>query len=112
MKATNSPVSEAYVIERDGSKTAVPIGFADEKPRGRRANPSACPYGAQTASGPGFAGRACYSNGQAAAMPRRGLQLGRRALGVLFVLIGLPMLILPGPGLALVGLGLLMIAMP
>ena len=40
------------------------------------------------------------------------LHLRRRALGVLVTLIGLPLLLLPGPGLALIGLGLLMVVMP
>lgn len=106
MKTTNSPVSEAYVIERDGSKTAVPIGFADEKPRARRAYSCSAAYGSSSSA------RNAYAGSGTAAMPRRGLHLGRRALGILFVLIGLPMLILPGPGLALVGLGLLMTVMP
>ena len=106
MKTTNSPVSEAYVLERDGSKTAVPIGFADEKPRARRASSYSSPYGSSSSA------RNAYAGSGTAAMPRRGLHLGRRALGILFVLIGLPMLILPGPGLALIGLGLLMAVMP
>lgn len=40
------------------------------------------------------------------------LHLCRRALGILVTLVGLPLLILPGPGLAIIGVGLLMVVMP
>lgn len=40
------------------------------------------------------------------------LHLRRRVLGVLVALIGLPLLLLPGPGLALIGIGLLMMVLP
>ncbi len=45
-------------------------------------------------------------------MPRRKLHLGRRIAGLAIAMIGVPMLILPGPGLALIGLGLMMATMP
>lgn len=113
MKTTSPTVSEAYVIESDGSKTAVPIGFADEKPRTNRTAAYASPYGyAQTVGGQGFKAHPSYAGVSATAAPRRGLHLGRRLLGAMLVLIGLPLLILPGPGIALIGLGLLMVTMP
>ncbi|MDO5043341.1 MAG: hypothetical protein Q4D92_07510 [Slackia sp.] len=113
MKTADSQVIEAYVIEDDGTKTAVPAGFADKKPH---AQYSAAPGGkrayAYAANAAGFAPQSPFSGATATAAPRRGLHLGRRALGVMLVLVGLPLLILPGPGLALVGLGLLMTVMP
>lgn len=112
MKTTDSPVFEAYVIENDGTKTAVPAGFADEKPRARYGT---APGGQRAyAYAPSTTGRTRYGSFFAAteAAPQRKLHLGRRLLGVGVILIGLPMLILPGPGLALIGLGLLMLVMP
>lgn len=116
MKTTDSAVLEAYVIENDGSKTAVPIGFADEKPRAKRAaSPVGGAWRTRTAhtgrTRPPFAGGAGPFAGTTAA-PRRKLHLGRRLTGVAIALIGVPLLILPGPGLALIGLGLLMATMP
>lgn len=86
MSTNNAQTVGAYVIEKDGSKTAIPAGFVGQKPFA-------------SASG-------------AAAMPKRSLHLGRRLLGLGIALIGVPLLILPGPGLALIGLGLLMAVMP
>ena len=119
MKTTDSAVLEAYVIENDGSKTAVPIGFADEKPRAKRA---ASPAGGAWQASTAHAGRtrppfAPFAGGAgpfagATVAPRRKLHLGRRLAGVAIALVGVPLLILPGPGLALIGLGLLMATMP
>lgn len=86
MSTSKAQTIQAYVIEKDGSKTAIPAGFVGQRPFA-------------SASG-------------AAAMPKRSLHLGRRLLGLGIALIGIPPLILPGPGLALIGLGLLMVIMP
>lgn len=102
MKTTDSTVLEAYVIEDDGTKTAVPAGFADRMPRSRDAR--------QTREAGAYDAHNPYATREARA--RRPLHLGRRMAGVAIALIGVPLLILPGPGLALVGLGLLMAVMP
>lgn len=113
MKTADSQVLEAYVIEDDGTKTAVPVSFADKKPSTPHGStPNGRRTYAYAASAAGFAPQSPFSGTAATAAPRRGLHLGRRILGVALVLIGLPLLILPGPGLALVGLGLLMMVMP
>lgn len=113
MKTTDSPVLEAYVIDDDGTKTAVPVGFADDKPRARyRSAPNGSRTYAYATNAAGFAPQNPFSGVNGAAAPRRSLHLGRRILGIGLVLIGLPLLILPGPGLALIGLGLLMTVMP
>lgn len=112
MKTTDSQVFEAYVIEDDGTKTAVPIGFADKNPRVRYSTVAdGRPAYACASSAAGYAPRNPFGPAPDAA-PRRKLHLGRRLLGVGIALIGLPLLILPGHGLALIGLGLLMATMP
>lgn len=114
MKTNEPTVCEAYVIESDGSKTAVPIGFADEGFRARRTTPrSGARAYADFPFSAGFASRGpVVNNAGAAAMPRRKLHLGRRIAGLAIAMIGVPLLILPGPGLALIGLGLMMATMP
>ena len=147
--------AEAYVINDDGTKTAIPVNFVNEG--------SASPTGGSTAAKcvesfkRGFArgnaesvqadtGEAsqaaqsytrwyakraecgCASTGTNAhgyapqspfttvdaqtAAPKHSFHLGRRIAGLGIAAIGVPLLILPGPGLALIGLGLLMVVMP
>lgn len=86
---SNANFGEAYVIENDGSKTAIPIGFAD----GRSFTP------------PHVHTRTRHATGSAP-RSRFKLHLGRRIFGIILTLIGLPMLILPGPGVLLILAGL------
>lgn len=110
MTRADSSVYEAYVINEDGTQTAIPVGFA----QGNTA-------GYSTARRPGSCNRsggACApqnpftSVGPQTATPRKSLHLGRRLAGLGIAALGVPLLLLPGPGLALIGLGLLMVVMP
>ena len=138
--------AEAYVINDDGTKTAIPVSFVDEKrgsasygnvasecaasfkrgfSRGNaEAQGNASGYGGAT-NPAGTSGSAPYVNAYGyapqspfttvdaqTAAPKRSLHLGRRVAGLAIAAIGVPLLILPGPGLALIGLGLLMVVMP
>lgn len=147
--------AEAYVINDDGTKTAIPVNFVNEgsasstggnvaaecvesfKRGFARGNAGSARAGAGEASqaaqsytrwyakraecGCADAGTNAYGyapqspfttvDAQTAA-PRRSLHLGRRIAGLAIAAIGVPLLILPGPGLALIGLGLLMVVMP
>ena len=116
MSNNNAAFGEAYIIEDDGTKTSIPIGFTDGKGSG--------PGNAHT-SGPrvtftSFGGNPYARPQQPDSMPNQGaipksrfkLHLGRRILGLFLVLIGLPMLILPGPGLLCILVGLSMIFTP
>lgn len=115
MNANSSNVYEAYVIEDDGTKTAVPIRFADNHTTSdaRKATRGFRPAGHAAYSAAGYAAQSPYTNvDPTTTAPRRSLHLGRRLAGVGVALVGVPLLILPGPGLALIGLGLLMVVMP
>ncbi|HJF66560.1 MAG TPA: hypothetical protein K8U77_10675 [Slackia equolifaciens] len=151
--------AEAYVINDDGTKTAIPVDFIDEGrtsttsrnvasgcvesfkrgfARGNtgsaRTNTGAASQAAQSytrwyakraecgcAGAPagtgtnaqGYAPQNPFTTVDAStAAPKRSLHLGRRIAGLGVAAIGVPLLILPGPGLALIGLGLLMVVMP
>lgn len=117
---------QAYVIESDGTKTAVPVDFVDNGAGAPKAGEKASTFFNGYAAGPfrkkgasptggtyGYAPQNPFTtvDSQTAA-PRRSLHLGRRLLGLGIAAIGVPLLVLPGPGLALIGLGLLMVVMP
>lgn len=141
--------AEAYVIEKDGTKTAIPVQLVDEPhadngssgrnagaapfARGfscggaktstretssaRGARSSAASTGPQTsnpyANAYGYAPQSPFTTVDAQTVaPKRSLHLGRRVAGLAIAAVGVPLLILPGPGLALIGLGLLMATMP
>lgn len=132
--------AEAYVINSDGTKTAIPVNFIDGSttsgnPAGKgtassctaafvqgfaRGNAEAsstrqggAPKNAPNVNAYGYAPQDPFTNvGAETTAPRRSLHLGRRILGLCIAAIGVPLLILPGPGLALIGLGLLMVVMP
>ncbi|ACV23173.1 Uncharacterised protein [Slackia heliotrinireducens] len=89
MKTSNENFYEAYVINNDGTKTSAPMTFVERpnNPFGNGASAQAVAY-------------------------TPGLHLGRRILGLGLVAIGIPMLILPGPGLLAVTLGLSMALLP
>ena len=124
--STQNTAGEAYVIESDGSRTAIPMSFVDDERRPRSAAADgAGPVGqafargyarARRTSGTNASGYAPQSpfttvNAQTTA-PKRSFHLGRRILGLGVAAVGVPLLIRPGPGLALIGLGLLMVVMP
>lgn len=130
----SSTHAEAYVIESDGTKTAIPVNFVDDRRAGGAADAQATSMPGcgnawrAAANGPrrpvnagpfyapnaqGYAAQAPFTTVDAqTAAPRRSLHIGRRILGLGIAAIGVPLLILPGPGLALIGLGLLMVVMP
>ena len=93
MTTSSTAFGEAYVIENDGSRTAIPIGFADGKH-------SVPPH--------------TYTRRVTAGVPRSRfkLHLGRRIFGIILTLVGLPLLILPGPGLLLIAAGLSLVLAP
>lgn len=127
--------AEAYVIESDGTKTAIPVSFVEDgrakssaagaksasafnwsksrRPMGSGPSCSAGGGPSYTANAYGYAPQNPFTtvDSQTTA-PKRSLHLGRRILGLGIAAIGVPLLILPGPGLALIGLGLLMVVMP
>lgn len=114
VNSTSSNIYEAYVINEDGTKTAVPMGFADKGPAGRNRNgqPFAARFG-QAQGATGYTPQSPYTTVRPqTATPRRSLHLGRRLAGLAIAAVGVPLLILPGPGLALIGLGLMMAVMP
>lgn len=163
MSTDNSHYGEAYIIEEDGTKTSIPIGFADAKnARPHEAGASASqPQGSSSRGSGGFAGsqpqwpggaNGPYAGGNpyVNAGPQAGqsgprvvfttfppmgsgpyagpqtpgadvnpkpvsrfkLHLGRRIFGLFLVFIGLPMLLLPGPGLFCILLGLSLVLAP
>ena len=152
MSSTNA---EAYVINDDGTKTAIPVNFVNDEgasstggnvaaecvesfkrgfARGNagsvRTDVSEASRAAQSytrwyakraecrcagtgTNAHGYAPQSPFTTVDATtAAPKRSLHLGRRIAGLGIAAIGVPLLILPGPGLALIGLGLLMVVMP
>ena len=138
--------AEAYVINDDGTKTAIPVNFVDAKQNtpssgnvasecaasfkrgfsrgsaearggaggyGGATNPAGTSGSAPYVNACGYAPQSPFTTVDATtAAPKRSLHLGRRVAGLAIAAIGVPLLILPGPGLALIGLGLLMVVMP
>lgn len=125
--------AEAYVINDDGSKTTIPVDLVDSRNgNNSRSKTSEAAQAAQSyrrwytkraecgcagassqVNAHGYSAQSPFTtvNAQTTA-PRRSLHLGRRIAGLGVAAIGVPLLILPGPGLALIGLGLLMVVMP
>ena len=91
---------EAYVIEADGTRRSIPINFGQSAHQGFYPGSSA-----QSGTHPFATFLHQSSNGQT----QRKTGLGTRILGAALVMVGVPMLILPGPGIAaiIVGLALL-----
>lgn len=110
MTRADSNVYEAYVINEDGTQTAIPVGFANSTTNGYSA---ARQRGACSQSSGACAPQSPFTSvGVQTATLRRSLHLGRRLAGLGIAAVGVPLLLLPGPGLALIGLGLLMMVMP
>lgn len=130
---------EAYVINDDGTKTAIPIGFADYVPNAGAGSAGANGGAGFASKATGVANRAATAAGgrrrggvygananasgyapqdpfttvnPATGAPKRSLHIARRIAGLGIAAIGVPLLILPGPGLALIGLGLIMVIAP
>lgn len=97
MSTRENNVYQAYVINDDGTKTAVPMTFADAASRA-----------SGTSSNPFFKN----SDGSRAKGVFSGLHLGRRVAGLALIAVGIPMLILPGPGLLCISVGAGMLLMP
>ena len=118
----NADFGEAYIIEDDGTKTSVPIGFTGSQtagssnPYANGPRPAGNPYAGQAGPRVVFTTFPQQPNG----IPNQGqlprgrfkLHLGRRILGLFLMLIGLPMLILPGPGLFCILVGLTFLLAP
>lgn len=101
---------EAYVINPDGTTTETTVSYADA-PSSSASAPRGFAVGTPF---PGFA----YVRAEGAggtrqyAGPAPKLHIGRRLAGLVIAAVGVPLLILPGPGLLLIGLGLAMAIAP
>ena len=102
MSYDTAQACEAYVIEADGTRRSIPINFGQSVHQGF--HPGAA---AQSGNHP-FA--AFMHSDTTHSQTQHKTSLGTRILGAALVMIGVPMLILPGPGIAsiVVGLALLL----
>ena len=96
--STQHTDTQAYVINPDGTRTAAQVTFADHG-------------STRFAQTPGYGYGYAQADGSAGAVQPR-LHLGRRVAGLAIAALGVPLLILPGPGLAMIGLGLAMALLP
>lgn len=107
---------EAYVINPDGTTTETTVSYADA-PSSSASAPRGFAVGTPF---PGFAyvrtegagGTRQYAGPAVNAAPAPKLHIGRRLAGLVIAAVGVPLLILPGPGLLLIGIGLAMAIAP
>ena len=97
---------EAYVINPDGTTTETTVSYADA-PSSSASAPRGFAVGTPF---PGFA--YVRAEGAVNAAPAPKLHIGRRLAGLVIAAVGVPLLILPGPGLLLIGIGLAMAIAP
>lgn len=88
----------AYVVHPDGVGNAVPVNFVGV-PTGQRA---------ESMSSFSFSNKGTH---YAAPTPEsdQSMHWGRRIVGIILIVLGIPMLILPGPGIFAIGFGLFLL---
>ena len=126
--ATAPTPCEAYVIENDGSRRPLDVEFVGSRTSAAGTRPAAAQSGTGAVPRSAYAGAAAATVAAAAAAAAtqrtrartagpdsarpRSPHIVRRLLGGALMRIGLPLLVLPGPGVLLLALGLLLLVKP
>ena len=98
MSYETAQACEAYVNEADGTRRSIPINFG-QSVHGQGFHPG---FSAQSGTHP----FAAFMHQSSDAQATRKTSLATRIFGAALVMVGIPMLILPGPGIASIVIGL------